>query len=372
MDKRIVTVDLEHRSYDIYIGADLIYRIADFIPQELEGRKVFIVTDRNVLHYAQKIEAVLSAAGAGFVSHYAVDAGEQSKSFEVTQKVCHWLLQNDVSRDSLIVAVGGGVIGDLAGFCASIIMRGIDFVQVPTTLLAQVDSSVGGKTGINTPYGKNTVGCFYQPSAVIADTTVLATLPGRELLAGYAEIAKYGLINDSGFFGWLEVNGQAVVSLDRQALAHAIETSVRAKAVIVNADERESGQRALLNLGHTFGHALETAAEYDGRLLHGEAVSIGIVMAFDLSSRMGLCSRDDYERVEDHFSHIGLPVRAEFIDPSLKTTPEALLAIMKRDKKAVGGKMRFIVASGIGHSYISDDVPEQLVLDVLRSSLSSK
>jgi 3-dehydroquinate synthase len=220
--------------------------------------------------------------------------------------------------------------------------------------------------------GKNMVGSFYQPAAVIADTETLKTLPKRELLAGYAEVVKYGLINDAQFFAWLENNGRSVCALEKDALTHAIEASVKSKATIVQNDEREEiGQRALLNLGHTFGHALETAAGYDGRLLHGEAIAIGMCMAFDLSSRMGLCSREDYDRIERHFMEVGLPTSAAFIQPTLNITPDQLIEIMRRDKKAKSGKMRFIVARGIGHSFLSDDVKSDIVRDVLRDSLAT-
>ncbi len=369
MDTRIVTIDLDARSYDIYIGGGLLYRIADLVPQDLEGREIFLVTDRHVQSYANAIKDVLAQAAVSRTEIFTLEPGEATKSFDQTEKLCSWLLQNGVNRKSLIIAVGGGVVGDLAGFCATVILRGIPFIQVPTTLLAQVDSSVGGKTGINTKLGKNMVGSFYQPTAVIADTETLKTLPPRELLAGYAEIVKYGLINDATFFAWLETNGANVVALDPAAITHAVEMSVKSKATIVQNDEREeSGQRALLNLGHTFGHALETAAGYDGRILHGEAVAIGMCMAFDLSSRMELCPRQDYERVVEHFTNVGLPTHAAFINPALKATPDELIDIMRRDKKAAGGKMRFVVASRIGDAHLSDDIPENLVRDVLQES----
>ncbi|MCC7304639.1 MAG: 3-dehydroquinate synthase [Alphaproteobacteria bacterium] len=372
METRIVTIDLDKRSYDIYIGAGLLYRMADLVPQNLEGRRIFVITDENVRAYAAAAAGVLQSAGASRVEMYVLKAGEQTKSFAQAEKVCQWLLQNGIERSSLVLAIGGGVVGDLAGFCASIILRGVPFVQVPTTLLAQVDSSVGGKTGINTKHGKNLVGSFYQPAAVIADIETLQSLPPRELLAGYAEIVKYGLIGDLSFFLWLESNGADVCKLDAEAVKYAVETSVRAKAAVVQADERETGgRRALLNLGHTFGHALEAAAGYDGRLLHGEAVAIGMVMAFDLSVRMGLCSREDYERVEKHLMDIGLPTRASMIDAPLKTTPDKLAKIMEKDKKSSGGKTKFILVSGIGQAFVSDDVSMDMVHDVLKDSLGT-
>lgn len=371
METKIVTIDLDVISYDIYIGSGLLYRIPDFVPSELKGRSVFVVADNSVRNYAETVRSMLQQAGAGRVEVNFLKSGEKTKSFDQAEKLINWFLSHHINRNSLVFAIGGGVIGDITGFCASVVMRGVKYVQVPTTLLSQVDSSVGGKTGINTKHGKNLVGTFYQPSAVIADIGTLKSLPRRELLAGYAEVAKYGLINDSGFFNWLEENGAAVCNLEEEAVTYAIETSVQAKARIVQADEKETGLRALLNLGHTFGHALEAAAKFDGRLIHGEAVAIGIVMAFDLSSRMGLCKREDYERVEEHFTKIGLPTRASFIDPQLSLGVDGLLDIMKLDKKAESGKMKFIVANGIGECFVSGDVPEQLVRDVLKDSLGS-
>ena len=371
METKIVTIDLDARSYDIYIGSGLLYRIADLAPQDLQGRAVFIIADENVEPYASAVKNALGGAGASEAHLHLIKSGEQSKSFAQVEKICHWLLLNNITRNALIIAVGGGVAGDLAGFCASVIMRGVSYIQIPTTLLAQVDSSVGGKTGINTKLGKNMVGSFYQPSLVVADIDVLKTLPRRELLAGYAEIAKYGLIGDSGFFSWLEKNGRAVLDIEPDAVSHAIEVSVKAKAAIVQADEKETGRRALLNFGHTFGHALEAAAEYDGRLLHGEAVAIGMCMAFDLSCRMGLCPIADYERLERHFQDIGMPTRASFIEPALKTNPDKLIEIMRRDKKALNDKMRFIVTNGIGQTYIIEDAPEDIVREVLKDSLGA-
>ncbi|MGB4106906.1 MAG: 3-dehydroquinate synthase [Alphaproteobacteria bacterium] len=369
METKIVTVGLDAVSYDIYIGSGLLFRAADFMPAEIAGNSVYIVADENVRNYAESIRGVVLQDGAAKAEILFLEGGEKTKSFEQTEKIIDWMLAGGIARDSLVFAVGGGVIGDIAGFCASIVMRGVRYIQVPTTLLAQVDSSVGGKTGINTSHGKNLVGSFYQPGAVIADIETLRTLPKRELLAGYAEIAKYGLIGDAGFFSWLEQNGPAVCNLEDAALAHAIETSVRAKAAVVRSDEREKGVRALLNLGHTFGHALETAAKYDGRLLHGEAVAIGMVMAFDLSARMGICKREDYERVEQHLMNIGLPTHASYIEPGLQAGVDELIEIMGHDKKASRGKMKFVLARGIGEAFVTSDVSESLVREVIGDSL---
>ncbi len=368
MDVKIVTIDLDTRSYDIYIGSGLVYRASDFIPEDIEGRSIFIVCDANVQSYAAQIRDILKEGGADLSEVYVLSPGEKTKSLKETEKLCAWLLMNGVNRQSYIVAVGGGVVGDLAGFCASITMRGIPYIQVPTTLLSQVDSSVGGKTAVNTSQGKNMIGSFYQPAAVIADIDTLKSLPKRELLAGYAEIVKYGLINDAGFFEWLEDNGAAVCNLDEKALTYAIEVSCQAKARVVEADERESGQRALLNLGHTFGHALESAAGYNSKLLHGEAVSIGIVMAFDLSVRLGYCAESEKERVEDHFKSVGLPVHASYIE-GLNTSVGGLMDLIARDKKVIDKNLTFILADDIGHAFIANDVPEEEVRAVLSDAL---
>ncbi len=371
MKTRVVTIDLGARAYDIYIGRGLLARFNDYLPEGLDGRDVFIVCDKQVSNYAQVICDALSQSGAGQVQLIPISGGESAKSFQNYQHVSELLLSKGIKRDALIVALGGGVIGDLVGFVAASLMRGIDFVQVPTTLLAQVDSSVGGKTGINSRLGKNLIGAFYQPKAVIADLDVLASLPKRELLAGYAEIAKYGLINDAGFFEWLEQNGQAVCQLQDEALARAIEISVEAKARIVQADEREAGQRALLNLGHTFGHALEAAAGYDGRLLHGEAVSIGMVMAFEASMRADFCDEADLARVEQHLSDVGLPTRAAQISPALQTSVDELISLMQKDKKADKDAIKFILTHGIGDSFVTKQLSMDVIRGVIKDSLIS-
>jgi 3-dehydroquinate synthase len=369
IDTKIVTIDLGLRSYDIYIGTGLLFRMAEFLPVDVPDSKFFIVTDESVEPYARQVQTVLQDAKAAAVEVLVLPTGEKTKSFGMLKRTCDWLLEQGVNRDSCVLAVGGGVIGDLAGFAASVVMRGLPYVQVPTTLLSQVDSSVGGKTGINTHKGKNLVGSFYQPAAVIIDLDTLKTLPKRQLLAGYAEVAKYGLIKDASFFTWLEEHGKDVIALDEASLSHAIEDSVKAKAMIVEVDEREQGVRALLNFGHTFGHALEASAGYDGRLLHGEAVAIGTVMAFDLSHRMDLCSHDDLKRVEQHFLALGLPVRASTISPALNADADALLDLMRLDKKVKKGKLRFILANGVGEAFVEDEVPEKLVKAVLEDSL---
>lgn len=356
---KILNIDLDERSYDIAIGAGVLSAFDEYVPFDLTTRKCFFIADENTVQYVPQHEGM---------EQLVLPAGEATKSYEQLIKVHDWLLSHNIHRNSVVFAVGGGVIGDLAGFAAASVLRGVPYVQIPTSLLAQVDSSVGGKTGINSAYGKNLVGAFYQPQAVVIDTNTLQTLPKRELLAGYAEIVKYGLIGDVAFFEWLETNGQAVIDLDQAAVAYTIEISCRAKAQVVEADEKEGGVRALLNLGHTFGHALEAAAGYDGSLLHGEGVSIGIVMAYRLAERVDLCSADDVARVVQHFEQIGLPVHAGQIDADILD----LMSTMRRDKKAMNDNMVFIVPRGIGDAFVSHEVKEQDAIAVLERSLSGE
>lgn len=342
-----IPLALGDHSYAITIGQDLLSGAAAYLPTAIQGRRCFVLADDNVKGHAGAL--IRALGGAELLT---VRGGEQAKSWEGVKTVTDWLLDHQVDRRSVLFVVGGGVIGDLGGFAASCVLRGIPIVQVPTTLLAQVDSSVGGKTGINTPHGKNLIGAFYQPCAVLCDLDVLATLPGREMKAGYAEIVKYALIGDAPFFDWLEENGERVLARDPAALAYAIETSCKAKATIVSADEKERGVRALLNLGHTFAHALEAASGYDGRLLHGEAVSIGLVMAHRLSARMGLCGDNAVQAVESHLKNLGLPTAP----PDLGIKPRELTNIMQGDKKADQGKIGFILTRGIGRAFQSFDV----------------
>ncbi len=365
MTIKTLEIDLGERHYEIIIGSGVLADAARLLPFDVAGKKCFFITDVNAQSYAETLKGVI---GAEFCEILVLPFGEATKSYEYLVKVHEWMLSHNIHRNSIVFAIGGGVIGDLAGFAAASILRGVPFVQIPTTLLAQVDSSVGGKTGINTSYGKNLVGSFYQPSAVIADIETLKTLPKRELQAGYAEVVKYGLIGDLAFFEWLEGHGGDVLDLKETAISHAIEVSCRAKAKIVEADEREGGVRALLNLGHTFGHALEAAAGYDGTLLHGEGVAIGTVMAYALGEKMGSCHADDVKRVKGHFSSAGLPVHAAAIKASV---PE-LIATMRRDKKAVDDKMIFIVPKGIGDAFVCSDVPEGYVREILEQSLAGE
>ena len=350
-----VPVSLSERSYDIHIGAHLLERAGEII-SNLSGRKIFVLHDSAVKSHAASL--LKAFPDGSLVRTLAVDGGEKSKSYPALQDVLSWLLSNGVDRGSVLFTLGGGVIGDLGGFAASIVLRGIDFVQVPTTLLAQVDSSVGGKTGINAAQGKNLIGSFYQPIAVLCDTETLKTLPEREIKAGYAEIVKYAALGSRDFFEWLDSHGADVLALRPDAAADAIETSCRMKAEIVEEDEREQagGRRALLNLGHTFAHALEAACGYDGRLLHGEAVSIGLVLAVRLSVRMGLAPAQDAARLENHLRALGLKTSISDITPALTHTVDELIALMGADKKAKSGKIGFILLRGIGYAFQNFDV----------------
>ncbi len=351
-----VPIALGERSYDVIVGADLLARAGELTAPVLARPRVVIVTDENVaaLHLGA-LEAALATAG---ITHESIvlKPGEATKCFTELESLLDRLLARKVERSTTLVAFGGGVIGDLTGFAAAVLLRGVDFVQIPTTLLAQVDSSVGGKTGINAAAGKNLVGAFHQPCLVIADTSVLDTLPPRELGAGYAEVVKYGLIGDADFFAWLEDNGAAVLAGDTDARRHAITTSCRAKANIVAQDEREGGVRALLNFGHTFGHAFEAETGYGDALLHGEGVALGSVLAFDLSVRLGHCPAADADRVRSHFRAAGLPV--DLADCGKPLEASALITHMRQDKKVTDGRMTFVLARGIGDAFLTRDVDE--------------
>ncbi len=364
---RRVQVPLGTRSYDIVIGSGLLETAGDTLQSIMRARRCVIVTDAHVAaHHLPRLKAALAAGGVDR-SDIVLPAGEHTKSFAQLETLLDELLDRRVERSTTLIALGGGVVGDLAGVAASILLRGVDYVQMPTTLLAQVDSSVGGKTAINTRQGKNLVGSFYQPRLVLADISTLETLPRRELLAGYAETVKYGLIGDPAFFDWLDGNGAALIAGDIEARTHAVETSCRAKARIVGADERESDQRALLNLGHTFAHAFESAAGYGDILLHGEAVAIGHCLAFDLSVRLGLCPAADAERVRRHIGAAGLPTHL----PATSRTwsSEALLGSMNQDKKARDGRPIFILAQGIGRAFVAADVPPEPVAQLLDDAI---
>ena len=363
-----VKVKLGKRSYDILIGESLLADAGKRIAKLRAGASVAIVTDGNVAHHhLATLERSLDAAKVSYRS-VLLSAGEGTKSYSNLETVAEAILQSRIERGDLVIALGGGVIGDLAGFAASVVRRGVDFVQIPTTLLAQVDSSVGGKTGINSPQGKNLVGAFHQPALVLADLKTLDTLPAREFRAGYAEVAKYGLINDAKFFDWLEKNWREVFT-GGPARAKAVATSCKAKAAIVGRDERESGERALLNLGHTFGHALEAATGYSDRLLHGEGVGLGMVLAFKLSAKLKLCKPADVTRVVSHLDKIGLPTRLSQIPGSLPG-PDGLLSLMMQDKKVSRGKLVFILAKGIGKAFIAKNVDTKVVREVLKDAVA--
>jgi len=354
-DDSRLRVELGPRSYDILIGPGLIAEAGRHLHPLLAEPRVFIVTDERVgRHYLPLLQASLEAAGIASKA-IILPPGEQTKDFSHLAELSGRLLAERIERKSLLIALGGGVIGDLTGFAASVLLRGIDFVQIPTTLLAQVDSSVGGKTGINTPQGKNLVGRFHQPRLVLADLDALTTLPRRELLAGYAEVVKYGLIGDLPFFDWLEGHGAALLDGDLAARRHAVAVSCAAKARVVGADEREQAGRALLNLGHTFGHALEAECGYGEELLHGEAVAIGMVMAFDLSARLGLCPMADAARVGRHLASVGLPTGVEAI-AGRSFTASRLIDHMGRDKKVEGGRIAFVLARGIGQAFLAKGI----------------
>ncbi|HDR29125.1 3-dehydroquinate synthase [Rhodovulum sp.] len=366
-----VHVALPGRAYDIRIGPGLIARAGAEIGPLLTRPRVAIVTDETVaaLHLAP-FRAGLAAAGIEAPA-LALPPGEATKGWAQFSRAVEWLIEQKVERGGMVVALGGGVIGDLAGFAAAVLRRGVRFVQVPTTLLAQVDSSVGGKTGINSAHGKNLIGAFHQPGLVLADTGVLDTLPRRDFLAGYGEVVKYGLLGDAAFFDWLEENGPALAAGDLAARIHAVRRSCEMKAGIVERDETEQGERALLNLGHTFCHALEAATGYSDRLLHGEGVALGCALAFDLSARLGLCSQEEPSRVRAHLAAMGM--KRDLADiPGDLPGAEALIGLMAQDKKVQDGRLRFVLARGIGQAFVTSDVDAGLLRALLDEALAAR
>jgi 3-dehydroquinate synthase len=371
MQNEKLTVGLGARAYDIVIGPDLIAHAGTILGDIAADRHIIIVSDQNVaaLH-RQRLTAGLTGT-ARRLDWFDVPAGESSKSMPVLARLLDDILRMGVDRAILLVAFGGGVVGDLAGFAAASLLRGVDFVQIPTSLLAQVDSSVGGKTGVNAAAGKNLIGAFYQPRAVLADTSLLASLPVRELRAGYAEVVKYGLLGDAAFFDWLEAHGQRVLAREQDALMKAIHQSCAAKARIVEADEREAGRRALLNLGHTFAHAFEAVAGYDGRLLHGEAVAAGMGLAFDLSVDLDLCDADDRDRCKAHLLGCGLPAGQTDL-PAGNADAATLIGHMQHDKKTRNGTLHFILARAIGETFVSGDVPRAAVEALLKRGANAR
>jgi 3-dehydroquinate synthase len=363
---RSIPVALEGRSYEVAVGRGLIGEAGVRLAPHLPRRRTAIVTDTHVaaLH-GERLKAALEAAGIA-APLIILPPGEETKSWAGLADLSERLLALGLDRGDLIVALGGGVVGDLAGFAAAIYKRGIDFIQVPTTLLAQVDSSVGGKTAIDTPQGKNLIGAFHQPKAVLADLDVLGTLPMREMRCGYAEVIKYGLLSDAAFFDWLEANGGKVVGGDMDALAHAVARSVTMKAETVAEDEKEAGRRALLNLGHTFGHALEAETGFGEALKHGEAVAIGMAMAFRFSAAQGLCSGQDALRAERALAAVGLPTDARAL-PGWPFAADRLIAHCAQDKKAEGGRLTFILARAIGEAFVAKDMEVEALRAFLRT-----
>jgi len=365
-----VRVDLAGRGYDIAIGRGLLAELGNRLQELRPGTSAVIVTDERVAqHHLSAALSALESAGIRS-SRVIVPAGEASKSFPQFQEVCDRLLETRIGRSDLVIALGGGVVGDLAGFAAATVRRGLDYVQVPTTLLAQVDSSVGGKTGINARHGKNMIGAFHQPILVLADTALLDTLPPREFRAGYTEVAKYGLIADERFFAWLEANWPEVFS-GGPAREQAIAASCRAKAAIVARDELETGDRALLNLGHTFGHALEAAAGFSDRLLHGEAIAIGMVLAFAFSVRLGLAKPADADRMRRHLAAVGLPTQISQIPGEIPGV-EGLMDLIEQDKKVNRGQLTFILTRGIGASFVGTNIDPAEVQAFLAEKLAEQ
>jgi 3-dehydroquinate synthase len=370
-DPTTVRVALDARSYDIVIGRGLLASLGERIAALRPSARTVVVSDENVAkHHLTAAEAALSKAGIA-TSRVLVPPGEASKSYRVFEQVCEAVIASRIERNDLVIAFGGGVVGDLAGFVAAVLRRGLDFVQVPTTLLADVDSSVGGKTAIDSAHGKNLVGAFHQPILVLADTALLDTLPEREFRAGYAEVAKYGLLGDTGFFAWLESNWREVFA-GGPAREHAIAVSCRAKAAIVARDERETGDRALLNLGHTFGHALEAACGFSDRLLHGEAIAIGMALAFEFSARrQGLAPMADAKRAIGHLAAVGLPTGIKDI-PGQQLSVDQLMDLIAQDKKVKRGMLTFILVRGIGQAFIEAGVDAREVRVFLSEKLAER
>ena len=366
-----VHVGLEGREYDIHIGPGLLAKSGALIGPMLARKQVCVVTDENVapLHL-EALREGLAAAGISMEA-LVLPAGESTKSWAFLEQTVEWLLSQRVERKDLVVALGGGVIGDLTGFAAAVLRRGVGFVQIPTSLLAQVDSSVGGKTGINSPLGKNLVGAFHQPRLVLADIDVLGTLTPRDFLAGYGEVVKYGMLGDATFFEWLEAQGSALAAGDEAVRIAAVKRSCEMKAEIVVRDETEQGDRAMLNLGHTFCHALEAATGYGDRLLHGEGVAVGCALAFELSMRLGLCAQEAPSRVREHLRAMGMKVDLKDIEGELPDA-DGLLDLMGQDKKVVDGQLRFILARGIGEAFVTADVPRDVVRQLLQEELARR
>ena len=366
-----VHVPLGDRAYDVHIGPDLLARSGALIAPLLKRPRAAVITDETVagLHL-ETLREGLASAGIDMTA-LALPPGEATKSWQPFTRSVEWLLEQKIERKDIVVAFGGGVIGDLAGFAAAVLRRGVRFVQIPTSLLAQVDSSVGGKTGINAPQGKNLIGAFHQPSMVLADTSVLGTLRERDFLAGYGEVVKYGLLGDYGFFQWLEANASSAASGDMAARITAVTRSVQMKADIVARDETEQGDRALLNLGHTFCHALEAATGYSDRLLHGEGVAIGCALALDLSARLGLCPQEDPSRLRAHLHQMKMKADLSDIAGDLPDA-DGLIELMAQDKKVSDGKLTFILTRGIGQAFTTSNVPRDALHALLSEALEQR
>ena len=367
MNQANISVALGDRSYEVRVGEGLIASAAEHISPLLVRPRVAVLTDETVA--AAHLAALKAGLGDIEVVSLALPPGEATKSWSALERTVEWLLAERIERRDVMIAFGGGVIGDLGGFAAAILRRGIRYVQVPTSLLAQVDSSVGGKTAINSLAGKNLIGAFHQPALVLADIGMLDTLTKRDFLAGYGEVVKYGMLGDADFFEWLEVNGPAMAAGDHALRAHAVRRSVEMKADIVARDETEQGDRALLNLGHTFCHALEAATGYSDRLLHGEGVAIGCALAFELSARLGLCAQEAPSRVRAHLKGMGMKTDLADIPGDLPES-EALIQLMGQDKKVIDGKLRFILVRSIGSAFVTDEVPQEVLKGVLDDALA--
>ena len=372
METEFLEVELGDRSYRILIGSELIANAMDHLRPLLHRKRVAVVTDANVARHGflALLRDCVERENVEFNAK-VLPVGETVKSWDCLRDVAEWLLSLETERQDVVLALGGGVVGDLAGFAAAILRRGVRHIQFPTTLMSQVDSSVGGKTGINSSYGKNLIGAFHQPSLVLCDLSALDTLPKQEFLSGYGEVVKYGLLGDAEFFRWLEINGQSLYKGDRALQAEAVRNSCRMKAEIVSADETEFGRRALLNLGHTFCHALEAASEYSERLRHGEGVAIGCCLAFEASRRLGHCSSAASARVRSHFSKLGMVHRIADIPGELPSA-NALIELMRQDKKVQGGKIRFVLAKGIGQAFVCENADLDVVRRMLEDELAEK
>ena len=361
-----ISVGLGQRSYPIYIGPNLLATADSYLANFMLKKQVIIISDTIIGPIYQKHLAKTIATICTKVDSLQVPAGETSKSLSIFKKLCDEILSIGIDRDTIIIALGGGVIGDLVGFVSASLLRGIQYIQIPTSLLAQVDSSVGGKTGVNTKAGKNLIGAFHQPKLVLADTNLLVSLPKRELIAGYAEVIKYGLLGDANFFSWLEKNWSDVLSLNQEKLIYAVKRSCEIKAKIVVADETENGERALLNLGHTFAHAFEAVANYDGQLLHGEAVAAGLGLAFDFSLERDMCEQKDTTRVREHLAQVGLPDNYASL-PAGKAPISVIVEHMKRDKKNVSSKLTFVLAYKIGSACVVPNITEQEITSFFKA-----